>query len=117
MRGSRTSEKSAAPAPPFALRRRRPRAFEEWKALAAWGELPLWEVRVPGYQLRVAREACGLTQGELAERLGISQQAVARAERWQSNPTVRFLDRWAEALGARLTVELEVDPTAGREAS
>ena len=89
-----------------ALRRRRPRDYEEWKALAAWGRLPPWEQRAPGYQLRRARESAGLTQQELAERLGISQQAIARAERWASNPTVRFMESWAQALGVRLEIEI-----------
>ena len=88
--------------------RRRPREFEEWKALADWDRLPAWEPRAPGYQLRLARERTGMTQAQLAARLGISQQAVARAERWQSNPTVRFIERWADALGARLTLGLEL---------
>ena len=100
---------------PIAIRpmRRRPREFEEWRALADWNRLPAWEPRAPGYQLRLARELSGKTQAELASRLGISQQAVARAERWQSNPTVRFIERWAEALGARLTLGLE--PAGGGE--
>jgi DNA-binding XRE family transcriptional regulator len=102
---------------PAGLRRRRPRDFEEWKALAAWGKLPTWEARAAGYQLRLARETAALTQSELAARLGISQQAVARAERWQSNPTVHFVERWAEALGARLDFEIAVDPPSHRDAS
>jgi ribosome-binding protein aMBF1 (putative translation factor) len=90
------------------LRRRKPRSFEEWKALASWRELPAWELRSPGYQLRRAREAAGLTQAELAARLSVSQQAVARTERWNSNPTVRVLEVWAEALGGRLELEILV---------
>jgi transcriptional regulator with XRE-family HTH domain len=86
--------------------RTRPRPFEEWKALAAWGQLPDSEPRPPGYLLRLARERAGLTQAELARRLGMSQQAVARAERWESNPTVRLLEAWTQALGARLILEL-----------
>ena len=86
--------------------RTRPRAYEEWKALAAWGQLPAPERRPPGYLLRLARERLGLTQAELAARLNLSQQAVARAERWESNPTVRLLEAWAQALGARLILEL-----------
>ena len=102
-------------AAPSALRRRRPRAFEEWKALASWGKLPPWEGRAPGYQLRLARESAGLTQAELAERLGVSQQAVARAERWASNPTVRFIEQWALALGARLVLAIEREDESREE--
>jgi DNA-binding XRE family transcriptional regulator len=89
-------------------RRGKPRDFEEWKALATWGKLPPWEPRAPGYQLRLARETAGLTQAEMAARLGVTQQAVARAERWDSNPTFRLLEAWAQVVGAGL--ELEIRP-------
>ena len=90
------------------LRRRRPRGYEEWQALRRWGRLPEQEELVVGYLLREAREACGLTQVELARRIGCSQQAISQAERWQSNPTVQLLERWAEAVGGRL--ELSISP-------
>lgn len=87
---------SLNPANATALRRRRPRDYEEWKALVGWGRLPRWEPSAPGYALRRARESAGITQVELARRLGVSQQAVARAE------------RWAEALGGRLDIEIRL---------
>lgn len=68
--------------------------------------MPEWEVLPVGYLLREAREAAGLTQRQLAERLDCSQQAVARAERWESNPTVTLVERWAAATGRRAVVEL-----------
>lgn len=92
--------------PPAWARRTRPRSYEEWKALRRWGKLPPWEPLRPGYLLRVAREEAGLSQAELADRLAVTQQAVARAERWESNPTVQLLERWAEACGADLRIEL-----------
>lgn len=88
------------------LIRRRPRAFLEWWKLRDWGKLPDREADVPGYLLRVARESAGLTQTQLAEKLGITQQAVARAERWNSNPTVGFIRRWAQACGGHLELRL-----------
>jgi DNA-binding XRE family transcriptional regulator len=84
----------------------KPRDFEEWKALRRWGKLPPAEAGVAGYLLRLAREDAGLTQAKLALRLGITQQAVARAERWQSNPTCTLLRSWAEACGRVLVIEL-----------
>jgi DNA-binding XRE family transcriptional regulator len=77
----------------------RPRDYEEWRTLRRWGMLPEWEPESPGYLLRDARERAGLTQAALAGRLGTSQQAVAAAERWDANPTVAFLRRWARACG------------------
>ena len=88
------------------LTRRRPRAFVEWRQLRAWGKLPDREKYVPGYLLRTAREKAGLTQTQLAERLGITQQAVARAEGWASNPTVDLMNRWARACGHRLEIHV-----------
>lgn len=92
------------------LRRSRPRAYEEWKALRDWGRLPDWEPLRAGFVLRAAREDSGVTQVELAARLGVSQQAVARAERAGSNPTATLLEAWSRVLGAR--VRLEIVPEA-----
>ena len=86
---------------PKGLVRRRPRRFAEWKALRGWGKLPAWELKPVGYLLRLAREEAGLTQDKLARRLGCSQQAVAQAERWEGNPTVEFMRRWADACERR----------------
>ena len=89
------------------LNRGRPRQFAEWRTLRRWGRLPPWEEMVAGYLLRLAREEAELTQAELAERLGVSQQAVAQAERWSSNPTVEQLRRWAEACGQAVRISFE----------
>ncbi|MHB1047691.1 MAG: helix-turn-helix transcriptional regulator [Thermoanaerobaculia bacterium] len=89
-----------------ALRRTRPRAYEEWKALRDWGRLPDWEPLRAGFELRSAREAAGLTQAELAARLGVSQQAVARAEQAGSNPTAALLEAWSRVLGSRVRLEI-----------
>lgn len=82
------------------LRRRKPRSYLEWKTLAEWDRLPHWEEDPPGYLLRRLREQTGCSQGALAQCLGRSQQAVAQAERPDSNPTVRFVRQWARALGS-----------------
>ena len=88
------------------LSRRKPRAYEEWKTLRRWGRIPPWESDPPGYLLREARETAGLTQGKLAARLGRTQQAIAQAERFSSNPTMEFLREWARALGRNAVLEL-----------
>ena len=89
------------------LSRGRARLFLEWQALRRWGKLPPWETQVAGYLLRQGRESAGLTQRELGCRLGTSQQAVAQAERWHSNPTIDFMRRWAAACGATLRISIE----------
>lgn len=92
---------------PLRLTRRRPRAFAEWSTLRRWGKLPPWEIDVPGFLLREARQSAGLTQDMLADRLGITQQAVSRAERWASNPTVGLMRRWLAICGRHLELRLE----------
>ena len=91
---------------PAGLTRTRPRAYAEWKALRRWGKLPDWERPAPGYVLRGAREEAGLTQGELARLLGVSQQAIAQAERATANPSMDFIGRWAAACGARVVFDI-----------
>jgi transcriptional regulator with XRE-family HTH domain len=62
--------------------------------------------RAPGYLLRLARELAGLTRQELARRLGCSQQAVAQAERWNSNPIASFIRRWATECDRTLQIRV-----------
>lgn len=90
-----------------ALRRPRPRSFVEWSTLRRWGKLPYWELEPTGYLLRVAREEAGLSQRDLGARLGISQQAIARAERWDANPTVELIRRWSAACGRPVTIRFD----------
>ncbi|MGH7563176.1 MAG: helix-turn-helix transcriptional regulator [Gemmatimonadota bacterium] len=90
-----------------AIKRGRPRNYLEWETLRSWGKLPYWEETPTSYLLREARERAGFTQAELAARLGISQQAVSQAERYEANPTVSFMRRWAEACGVELQIRLE----------
>ncbi len=92
--------------PDLDLTRARPRAYNEWKALGRWGRLPVWEQDIPGYLLRTAREDSGLTQGTLGTKLGISQQAVAQAERWASNPSVAFMRNWLKTCGRNLKLSI-----------
>ncbi len=106
MRVWKVAAPAGAPELPPGVRRTRPRDYIEWKTLRRWGRLPSWEVSPPGYLLREARERAGLTQTELAARLGCSQQAVAQAERWDGNPTVAFLRSWADATGTEIKLEL-----------
>lgn len=61
--------------------------------------------------LRWAREEAGLSQAQLARRMGVSQQAYAKLESPDSNLTMATLERAAEALGMSVNVEL-VEPAA-----
>lgn len=98
--------------PSARLRRRKPRHYREWRTLRQWEMIPSWEVSPAGYLLREAREAAGLSQRCLAIRLGCSQQAVARAERFDSNPTLEFVRSWADAVELDVVLELRRRPRA-----
>lgn len=52
--------------------------------------------------MRQARLDAGLTQTELARRLGVTQPTIAALERPGSNPRVRTLERALEATGHHL---------------
>jgi transcriptional regulator with XRE-family HTH domain len=58
----------------------------------------------PGALIRDARQDAGLTQAELAARLGTTQSAIARLERADSNPTYTMLTRALGATGRRIEV-------------
>lgn len=55
------------------------------------------------YETRIA---AGLSQTELARRMGTSQPVIARIEGGGSTPTVDMLDRLARATGRRLEITL-----------
>jgi predicted XRE-type DNA-binding protein len=74
------------------------RAYEEESA-----KLELW------LQLAEARHQAGLTQAELAERLGVSQAQVARLERRGYEAyTLNSLRRYVAALGDGYTLEVNI---------
>jgi len=52
--------------------------------------------------IRDCRKMAGLTQAELGERLGLTQSAIAKLERADSNPTVDTLARVLEETGHKL---------------
>jgi len=60
-------------------------------------------------QLVEARQAAGLTQKEVAERMGVSQAQVARIEkRGYEAYTLRTLRRYLEALGGQFVLDVAV---------
>ncbi|HEY3959331.1 MAG TPA: helix-turn-helix transcriptional regulator [Solirubrobacteraceae bacterium] len=54
--------------------------------------------------LKDARRQAGLTQADLARRLGVSQAAVAKLERPQSNPAIATLENALHKTGHRLVL-------------
>jgi ribosome-binding protein aMBF1 (putative translation factor) len=63
-----------------------------------------------GERVHAAREAAGLSQRELARRMGTSQAAIDRLESGGVGATLTTLQRVASALGLEVNVELK--PTA-----
>lgn len=59
-----------------------------------------------------ARTAAGLTQAELALRMGTTQSVIARLEAGRVQPTTATLQRIARATGTRLKIAFE--PAAAR---
>lgn len=58
-------------------------------------------------ELTAARTRAGLTQAQLAERMGTTQSAVARLESGRRLPSMATLLRFAEATGTRAHLRLE----------
>lgn len=54
-----------------------------------------------------ARNRAGLTQQELARKMGTTQPVVARLESGRVRPSTRTLERLAEATGSRLLISFQ----------
>lgn len=59
--------------------------------------------------LVAVRKQHGLSQVELADRMGVSQSAVAQLERYDANPTIASIERYAIAVGARVAITVVSD--------
>jgi ribosome-binding protein aMBF1 (putative translation factor) len=75
-----------------------PEVKAEYDALAPEFEISAELVR--------ARLRAGLSQAELAARMGTSQSAIARLESGQTLPSTKTLLRFAEATGSKFHVRL-----------
>ncbi len=54
-----------------------------------------------------ARTTAGISQAELARRVGVTQPAIGRIEAGRTDPRIGTLAKTARALGYQLTVELK----------
>lgn len=56
--------------------------------------------------LKQAREAQGLSLADIRDRTGIERSTLSRLEDESSNVTVRSLEKYAEALGKRVLIQI-----------
>jgi ribosome-binding protein aMBF1 (putative translation factor) len=58
-------------------------------------------------ELIAARARAGLSQAEVAERMGTTQSVVARLESGKRMPSMRTVERFAQAVGGHLVLRIE----------
>jgi len=89
----------------MAARARPPRPLERLRERIAAGDRG-WFFAAIADKVAERRVAKGLSQRELAERVGTTQSAIARLERGGRPPRIDTLLKIAEALDCELLVEL-----------
>lgn len=63
-------------------------------------------------ELIAARARAGLSQSEVAQRMGTTQSVVARLESGKRPPSMRTVERFAQAVGGHLVFRIEQQTTA-----
>ena len=76
----------------------------EWIAMSKYDPAPTLAAGL----VRLARRKAGLTQSELADRAGLTQQAVSAYETGRQEPTLPSLIRLINAAGFELRMHLEL---------
>jgi DNA-binding XRE family transcriptional regulator len=61
-------------------------------------------------ELIAARARAGLTQADVAQRMGTTQSVVAGLEGGRRIPSMRTVQRYAQAVGGRAVVRIETAP-------
>jgi ribosome-binding protein aMBF1 (putative translation factor) len=77
---------------------------ETAKGIAAYAD----ESRIADYRklVHAVRTAAGLTQAQLADRMGTTQSAIARLESGGAKPTLHTLEKLAVSVGLELFVSI-----------
>lgn len=79
---------------------------DEYEAISAG-----YDALGPRYNIiraeKESRRAIGMSQKELARKMGTAQSNISRFESGNYNPTVDFLQRMASSLGKTLRITLE----------
>ena len=58
-------------------------------------------------ELVAARAKAGLSQAQVAERMGTTQSTITRLESGKRPPSLRTVQRYAQAVGGRAVVRIE----------
>ena len=66
-------------------------------------------------RIAIAMDEQGVSQAELARRLGVSRQHISAFMTDPGNPTLQTIVRMAHALGLTVNIELEPAPAAQAE--
>lgn len=77
---------------------------------------PMAGLDVLGQTIRARRQARGITQEELAERVGVTVETISRLERGIVSPSLTRLQGIAVALASTLSELLEPGPPSSRSA-
>lgn len=59
-----------------------------------------------GVLLQMSREKAGMTQEEVAKKLGTKKSAISRIENHAENITLSTLHKYAKALGKKINLEI-----------
>ena len=94
--------------------KREPVGFDDWLAgqMEDEGFQAEYERLGPCFDVARLRMMRGLTQRELAERLGTHQSSISRLESGEREPSLSFLRRVVEALDGRLEVRIRAPEDA-----
>lgn len=88
----------------------RPTVRQRWPRGATILLVPVPAKLAVALCVRWARQEAGLSQAELAKKMGVSQQQAAKLEQPETNPSVETLAKVARAL--ERTVDLQLVPAA-----
>lgn len=91
----------------------RPTVRHRWPRSARVLLVPVPPKLACALAIRWARQDAGWTQGQLARKMGVSQQQAAKLEDPAANPSMETLAKVARALGLELELDL-VPAAAGR---
>ena len=76
-----------------------------------------YEAQAPEFdmacELIAARSRAGLTQSDVAQRMGTTQSVIARLEGGKGVPSMRTVQRYAQAVGGRAVVRIEPQAAHG----